>query len=71
MQNHWLNLSKNRKTFQDIDALFMEIWGEGGTFGDFILALNDQQMDLLMKMKLADGASDVDEMELAFSLVKP
>lgn len=69
MRNHWLNNAKKKLVFKQIDELAMDVWGEDGTFGDFIGSLNPGQLDFLMRMKLTEFMGDSDELSFGFELI--
>lgn len=71
MKNHWLDESKYKKTFKEIDQIAMDIWGEDGTLADLINILDDEQTYLLLSMKLKDVAADVDSYEFGLTMAKP
>lgn len=69
MNNHWLNSAKKKQVFKEIDQIANDVSGAGGTFGDFLAQLNDEQSDFLMNMLIKDFASDSDDFELGFSTI--
>lgn len=70
ISNQWLKEAEYKKLFQDIDATFLEIWSDDGTFADFVHALSDEQKKLLGEMKLKDGNIDLDEFQFNIGLVR-
>lgn len=71
MNNHWLNSAKKKQIYKEIDDIAMDVWGDDGTFGDLIAALNDEQTDFLMNMLLKDFAGDPDDMSFGIEVIAP
>lgn len=69
MQNPWLVSAQNKRMLEDIDAIAMEVWGDDGTFGDFLAALTDDQTDLLFSLKIKDFAADPQDGTMGFELI--
>lgn len=71
MNNHWLDCAKKKQLYKEIDEIGMEIWSEDGTLADLIAALNDEQTDFLMSLKIRDFVGDVDEMSFGLEVIAP
>lgn len=69
--NHWLISANKKKVFHEIDATGIDVWTEGGTFGDFIDSLNKEQMDMLMSLRIRDFISDPDEFSFGIEIIAP
>ena len=71
MNNPWLKSAANKKMFDEIDKIAMDVWGADGTLSDFFAALTDDQTDLIFSMKIKDFASDPMDMSCTFELKQP
>lgn len=71
MNNPWLRSAANKKMFEEIDRIALDVWGSDGTLSDFFAALTDDQTDLLFAMKIKDFASDPSDMSCIFELKQP
>jgi len=69
MNNHWLDSAKRKKIFKELDIIGIEVCSEDGTFGDFLLSLNDDQKDFLMNMSLNDFMSNPNDCSFGFDLI--
>jgi hypothetical protein len=57
--------------FQEIDEIAMEVWSEGGTLGDLLAVLSDEQVEYFTGMLLSDFVSEEDEFKFGFEVVTP
>ena len=69
MNIHWLNISKRKKMFHEIDKLGVSIWEQDGTLGDLFAVLNEEQANYLMGMKLTDFFSDEEELRFGIEII--
>lgn len=71
MKNHWLDATKKKTVFKEIDEIAMDVWSSDGTLGDLFAQLNDEQTDFLMNMMLKDIAGDADEFSFGIEVIAP
>lgn len=71
MNNPWLKNAANKKMFEEIDHIAMDIWGSDGTLSDFFAALTDDQTDLIFAMKIKDFSSDMTDLSCIFEFQQP
>lgn len=69
LKNHWLNILDRKRLHKEIDAVGVEVWGENGTLGDFIAALNDEQADFIMNMQIRDFFTDSNELAFGIEII--
>lgn len=69
MKNHWTAQADYKKKFREVTDALSVVWGNDGTFGEFLEALTDEQMALIFRMKIDDAAAAEFE-EIGFTLRK-
>lgn len=58
----------NKKNYEEIEELAMDVWAADGTLGDLFAVLTDEQAEFLYNMKITDFMADDDELAFGFDI---
>ena len=70
MGNKWVDSAERRKRHQRIENKAFDAWSAGASFGDFLDALEEDEVLYLRGFSMRDFASDPNEPSLGFEIVR-